>query len=184
MVLEGYQVRLSKVEEQDLERLRNWRNDPSVNQFMISQDDISTAQQKAWFSKIQRDESQQHFVIHYRETPIGYANLKARGLGCKLNEAQVVEPGLYIAIEKYRNNILAFSPTLLLNDYCFNTLGATKLTAVVHRSNDAALSYNKKLGYKVVKDGEFVEIALTQSDYLTETEQLRSLLSRQPKREH
>jgi RimJ/RimL family protein N-acetyltransferase len=181
MELSGYQVELREVGEDDLEQLRNWRNDPLVNQFMISQQEITIDQQQAWFKKIQRDKAQQHFVIRYKNSAIGYANLKARGLGNTLAQSSVIEPGLYIANEQYRNNILAFSPTLLLNDYCFDSLGVEKLLALVKQSNLAALNYNKKLGYTVVKQGELVEIELTAKNYKMHTEKLRALLSRAPK---
>jgi RimJ/RimL family protein N-acetyltransferase len=178
MKLSGYQVELTQVTSDDLEQLRNWRNDPQVNQFMISQQEITLDQQQAWFKKIRRDQGQQHFVIRYKGTPIGYANLKARGLGKSLTEATAVEPGLYIASEQYRNNILAFAPTLLLNDYCFDSLGVEKLLALVKESNIAALNYNEKLGYTVVERGDLVEIELTARNYKKHTEQLRALLSR------
>lgn len=181
MRLSGYQVELTQVTADDLEQLRNWRNDPQVNQFMISQQEITMDQQQAWFNKVRRDKGQQHFVIRYKDTPIGYANLKARGLGNTLTDAIAVEPGLYIACEQYRNNILAFAPTLLLNDYCFDSLGVEKLLALVKESNLAALNYNKKLGYSIVERGELVKIELTAENYKKHTEQLRALLSRVPK---
>lgn len=178
MKLKGYQVELRQVSEIDIEMLRKWRNDPEVSQFMLNQKPISREQQSAWYKKIQRDPGQIHFVISYRDQPIGAANLKARGLGKTLDTANAIEPGLYIADKRYRNNILAFAPTLLLNDYCFNTLGTTRLLAVVKASNVAALNYNQKLGYKVENEGELLEISLTHNNYLSATKQLRSLLSR------
>lgn len=178
--LTGYQVTLRKVAEQDLDLLRKWRNLPEISQFMLSNEPITAEQQNAWFKKIQRDDSQCHFIIYYKEKPIGSANLKARGKGLSLLAAQCIEPGLYIAEPLYRNNIVAFAPTLLLNDFCFDTLKCDHLRAVVKAENSAALKYNFKLGYQQVSAGELIEIELKLEDYQSHTKALKSLLSRTP----
>jgi RimJ/RimL family protein N-acetyltransferase len=182
MELSGYQVVLSEVTEGDIEMIRQWRNDPNVSQYMLSQNIISREQQQAWFKKIQRDIGQQHFVIHYKNMPIGVANIRACYQGESLRAANAIEPGLYIANDKYRNNILAFSPTLVLNDYCFNQLGCQTLKAIVKADNKAALNYNAKLGYRFEKASEnqsdLVAITLNKDDYQQHTMQLKALLSR------
>lgn len=177
-VLAGYQVELHPVEASHLELLRAWRNDPAISQFMLSDDKISEEQQLAWFKKIQRDNAQRHFVIYYKGNPIGSANIKACGVNVSLAQAKVIEPGLYIGEEKYRHNILAFSPTLVLNDYCFDVLGVEKLIAVVKANNQAALKYNQQLGYKIVNQGDLIDISLNFKDYQQHSKQLKAFLSR------
>jgi RimJ/RimL family protein N-acetyltransferase len=179
--LNGYQVTLRVVGEGDLERLRQWRTDPCVSQFMLSQAEISKEQQQAWFKKIQRDTSQQHFIIEYKTRAIGSLNIKARLVGETIENATVIEPGLYISEPTYRNNIVAFSPSLLIIDYCFEQLGCQKLVAVVKSDNHAALKYNQKLGYKIVKQGDLIEIELNFDDYQAHSKKLKSLLSRTPR---
>lgn len=176
--LSGYQVSLQTVTETDLEGIRQWRNDPSVARFMLSQDKISVEQQRAWFKKITRDPCQQHFMIHYKNQPIGVANIKSYYQGETLVSARAIEPGLYIADERYRGNILAFAPSLLLIDYCFEGLAAQSLKAVVKADNQAALNYNEKLGYQIEKQGELVEIKLNRDDYAQKTQGLKALLNR------
>jgi RimJ/RimL family protein N-acetyltransferase len=182
MILSGYQVILTEVCEDDIETIREWRNDPDVSQYMLSQDMISAEQQQAWFNNIQRDDGQQHFVIHYKNQAIGVANIRACYPGESLRMARAIEPGLYIANQKYRNNILAFAPTLVLNDYCFDGLTCQQLKAVVKGDNQAALNYNLKLGYQIEKHSEspaeLVEIRLNKADYQQHTVQLKALLSR------
>ena len=114
MRLEGYQIIMRPVVEDDLDMLRRWRNDPQISQQMISQQEITEEQQLAWFKRIANDAGQRHFIILYKDAPIGSANIKARGIGHTLESAKTIEPGLYIAEEKYRNNILAFSPSLVI----------------------------------------------------------------------
>jgi RimJ/RimL family protein N-acetyltransferase len=182
MKLSGYQVILTEVCEDDIETIRQWRNDPAVSQYMLSQGIISVEQQQAWFNKIRRDNRQQHFVIHYKNQAIGVANIKACYPGESLGTARAIEPGLYIADEKYRNNILAFAPSLVLNDYCFDELSCKQLKAIVKGGNLAALNYNQKLGYQIEKYNEspvgLVEIRLNKTDYQQHTVKLKALLSR------
>ncbi|MCC2615109.1 GNAT family N-acetyltransferase [Aestuariibacter halophilus] len=178
MILQGYQVTLTPVGEDDLDLLRQWRNDPDIARQMLSQEPISEEQQQAWFKKISRDPAQQHFVIRFRDEPIGSANIKACGPGKTLKTATTIEPGLYIGDPRYRQNILAFAPTLVLNDYCFEQLGVQQLRAVVKATNTAALNYNQKLGYRTLNSGDLVEITLNFEDYQQHTRAMKALLSR------
>jgi len=177
LTLSGYQVILRPVTEDDLEMVRTWRNDPGVSQFMLSQEQITPEQQRAWFKKVSRDPRQQHYIIIYKDQPIGAANIRALQ-GTDLQNATVIEPGLYIFEDKYRANLLTFAPTLLLNDFCFNQLGVKTLRAVVKPDNEAALNYNAKLGYQVVRKGSLVEIELDQLSYEQASKPLKGLLSR------
>lgn len=176
--LQGYQISLDSVQADELEMIRQWRNDPDVARYMLSQEHISAEQQQAWFNKISRDASQQHFVIRYKQQSIGVANIRAYYQGEDLHNARAVEPGLYIAEPKYRANLLAFAPTLLLNDYCFEVLKVEFLAAVVKADNHAALNYNAKLGYQIEKQADLVEIRLTKADYQQHSQSLKALLSR------
>ncbi|XOV79324.1 MAG: GNAT family N-acetyltransferase [Aestuariibacter sp.] len=177
MILDGYKTILKPVTQAHLEILREWRNDPQISQFMLSQDRISEGQQQQWFNKISSDDTQQHWVIYFRGKPIGSANLKSVE-GVRLQESRNIEPGLYIAEPSLRGNIIAFAPSLLLLDYCFDRLAAHQLQAQVKKTNTAALNYNKKLGYSIVKEGELIEIALQKDDYIAATKQIKSFLSR------
>lgn len=179
--LTGYQISLRPVSKDDLQQLKNWRNDPEISRFMLSQTKISDEQQTAWFNKICRDNSQQHYIIVYKDQDIGSLNIKSKIRAKSLLETPIIEPGLYIADPRYRNNILAFSPTLLINDYCFETLRCEKLVATVKSDNQAALNYNLKLGYQIVKQGELIEIALNFEDYQKCSKSLKALLSRSPR---
>lgn len=177
-ILSGYQVVMRPIKQDDLELLRNWRNDEGVSQFMVSQSTITQEQQQAWYNKILRDTTQMHFVICYKDNVIGSANLKSKSINTDVKDSDVIEPGLYIGDARYRNNVIAFSPTLLLNDYCFDVLKCTKLVAIVKANNEAALNYNAKLGYIVVKQEELVEIELDKSAYHAQSKTLKALLSR------
>lgn len=178
LTLAGYQVLLRPVAEQHLEQLRLWRNSKHVKQYMLTQEEITQEQQLAWFAHISRSNNQLHFVIEYRDQLIGSCNIKIRGNHSNINDATHFELGLYIGEPKYLANIIAFAPTLVLNDYCFSTLSAEKLYAVVKPENQPALRYNQKLGYQVTTQNGLIELTLTKSDYQQHSHLIKRLLDR------
>lgn len=183
VTLSGYQVTLRDIAREDLEMIRRWRNDPDTRQHMLSQETISPEQQNAWFGRLQLDPCQHHWLILYRDKPIGVAYIKTVDDGETLEQPTRVEPALYIADLDYRGNILAFAPTLLVNDYCFGQLGAKELQATVKVSNEAALRYNEKLGYrKIERQAELVRIALCPEDYEVSAAPIKAFLSRAGRR--
>ena len=185
--LSCYGVKLIPVMEEHLEQLRHWRNDPSISEFMLTTEEITAEQQLAWFAGLAEKTSQQHFVICYKDQTIGAANIKEQNQqpitnisGSDNTDAELkLEPGIYLGEEKFRNNVLAFSPSLVLLDYCFDEIQVNALYATVHRKNSAALNYNQKLGYKVVEEnGKWQSIRLTPKDYESATAAIKRFLSK------
>lgn len=174
----GYQVRLLPVAGEHIEQMRQWRNSEHVRQQMLSTDDISKKQQREWFSLLPKKHNERHYVIQYKERLIGACNIKSHPHKADITTSKAYEMGLYIGDTDYMGNIIAFSPTLLLNDYCFDVLEADYLYAVVKSTNHAALRYNEKLGYREKKAGDLIELTLNKSDYETSTRPLKMLLNR------
>ena len=181
--LEGYQVVLRPIELGDVEQVRQWRNSQWVKQFMLTDDDISPEQQRAWFEHISRATNQIHFLIEYKQQAIGSCNIKARGQVVDIEQAKHLELGLYIGEQRFMGNIIAFAPTLLMNDYCFEQLNATQLHAVVKDENQAAMRYNEKLGYRIVNAGQLNELVLTREQYQLQAKPLKAFLNR-PRRKN
>lgn len=150
--LSGYGVDLRSVLQSDIETLRQWRNRDDIRSMMKSTAYITPEQQQSWFEGLEDATHVRHFLVSYRDEAIGSATLSGlsfvSGFTDDLENAKEIEPGLYIGHERYRNNILAFAPSLVVCDYCFDELQVSKLIATVNASNKAALSYNKKLGYQ------------------------------------
>lgn len=181
--LDGYQISLKSLQENDLETLRIWRNSPEISRFMVTQEKISSKQQQVWFERQKKLTTQKHFSVFYKNQLIGSANVKTVQSqdDCDLTTAEVLETGLYIGAEKYRANLLAFAPSLLLNDFCFNQLGTKILVAHVHPDNSSAIQYNLKLGYQIENQGRWIEMKLLPDAYDSATKVIKGLLNR-PKR--
>ncbi|MBU2977945.1 GNAT family N-acetyltransferase [Alteromonas sp. C1M14] len=177
-IIEAYQVRLRPITVADLTCLRQWRNSAFVREKMVSTGLISHEQQLAWYKKIATDPSQMHWVIEYRDTPIGAVNVKVFEDDDSVTSAKILEPGLYIGEPRYQGNIVAFAPTLALYDYCFSVFHTQQFHASVKADNEAAIKYNQQLGYETVSRGQFVTLSLQKACYERQTVTLKSLLSR------
>jgi len=200
----GYGVELRTIVQSDIETLRKWRNRDDIRLMMKSTNFISEEQQQAWFDSLAEATHARHFLITYKDEAIGSATLTGTkfvsGFTDDLENANEIEPGLYIGHENYRNNILAFAPSLLMCDYCFDELQVERLIATVNGKNRQALSYNEKLGYKEVSrfftdvseqtpsgvsrvtQQEWVSSVLLRNDYIAATKQVGNFLSRQQSR--
>ncbi|MDZ7869426.1 MAG: GNAT family N-acetyltransferase [Rheinheimera sp.] len=146
-VIEAYGVTLTPVQPEDLALLREWRNRPDISAQMLDQRIISEEAQLGWFELVRTDASQQHFVIRYKNEPVGACNLK-QPEGQPVSSSAMLESGFYLADPRFRGSMLAFFPALALNQYCFQTLGCKTLLAHVKPDNQAALRFNQQLGYQ------------------------------------
>lgn len=175
--IKAYSIELEPVNQNTMHLLYNWRNQPEIRMQMVNQSQITQAQHLAWFEKIKQAQNQQHFIINYKQQAIGSINITT--FADTLKQAPVAEVGLYIAEPKYKNNILAFAPSLAINDYAFQALNVGLLKSRVRCSNQAAIKYNQQLGYQFKPlDNEFTEIELTADNYNQASKQLKNWLSR------
>jgi diamine N-acetyltransferase len=176
--LSGYQVELLPMTQAHQSQMRSWRNQDEIRQQMLSDEMISEEQQQAWFKKTRLDPKQLHWVIKFRDQLIGATNVKSLETGKTAEQASLLEPGLYIGERRYQGNIVAFAPTLAMYDFCFEQLGTKRFRAVVKRSNQNALSYNQKLGYKIVEDNALSVLELDVENYRQATAPIKQFLSR------
>jgi len=145
--LSGFGIKLSPLTADKLELVRSWRNHIDVAQYMVDQSHISVNQQRIWFASLEEKVDQLHLLISYKGENIGVINAKTLD-GLSLNNSQVISPGLYLSPQsKYRNSILAFSPSLVFIDYLFSLEKSQTLLAQVLPENTNAIRYNQTLGY-------------------------------------
>lgn len=181
--LSAYGVTLREIQEQDLPQLLTWRNRHDIRKVMKTSDEISASEHLSWFKSLATKTDRQYFSILYKDELIGSANISCEH--GSVHSAELIEPGLYIGHEKYRGNILAFAPSLVLCDYCFNVIKAKKLLAIVSHQNEQAIAYNKKLGYSIepsdnddCAEQQWITMGLCKDDYEQSTKTIKSLLSR------
>jgi len=174
MILRRFGLELIRLTLEDLELLRNWRNDSEISRFMIFRGHITPEEQQEWFRRID-PKNDYYFIISVNGTKIGLADVK------KINwKEKSTEGGLFV-LPQYRQTDIPFRASLSGNDFAFFELGLNFFLARVLKGNVRALRYNRGLGYVVVSDNpdeDFITMKLTRDAYLSKTDHLRRYLQK------
>lgn len=137
-----YGVTLKRVQEQDIELIRKWRNHPSIKRTMAYKKTITSSQQKEWFLSI-NNELNYYFLIQVNNTAIGVINCRNVNL-----KDQYGEGGIFIWDKNYQGSPYPLFASLSLLDYIFNVLKIGDKSFVrVLPDNPIAQKYNEFLGY-------------------------------------
>ncbi|MCQ2975200.1 MAG: GNAT family N-acetyltransferase [Bacteroidales bacterium] len=148
MELSKYGVTLKRLTEDKIELVRQWRNNPKIQQYMEYREYITEEMQKNWFQKINNDNNY-YFIIVYNNKEIGLINIKnidyEKGTG---------EPGIFIWDDEYINSDVTIRASCCQGDFIWNTLKLNELHIHVLKSNKRAIQYNKFFGYELTKNQE------------------------------
>lgn len=144
MELVNYGIILRRLTKDKIELVRQWRNDPKIQQYMEYREYITPEMQVAWFRRI-NNENNYYFIVIWDEKEIGLANLKDIDY-----ENGICEPGLFIFDEQYWDSDVAIRAALCMNDFMWNTLNLKKAIIHVMSDNVRAINFNKFLGYKLL----------------------------------
>jgi len=169
MKIENYGVVLTRLTEEKIELVRNWRNDPKISQYMEFKEYITPEMQINWFRRID-NENNFYFIIEFEKKEIGLINVR----DIDYNE-KVGEGGIFIYDDDCLNSDLSFRVGVLLNDFCFETLKLEKLKAHILNNNKRAIQFNKMFGYKIVDGQDDVNnqlYYLLRSDYIEKKERI------------
>ncbi|MCD4724013.1 MAG: GNAT family N-acetyltransferase [Bacteroidales bacterium] len=159
MIISKYNIRYIRLQEEDIELVRKWRNHPSITKYMVYREEITPEMQKKWFASINNNENL-YFIIEYKGKKIGLIN------GKDINwEEKSMETGIFIWNKHYRQTHIPTLCTLI-----FAELGVLvwdlKPRATILKSNERALKYNKMLGFKIIEndpDKEYVKLEMNKS---------------------
>lgn len=143
IIIECENVKLQLIASEDLEMIRNWRNEPHVVEHMEYQESITTDQQKLWFANLSREQNL-YFKILVTDVPIGVIHLKDLNWKDKTAEA-----GIFIGRKDFIGTITPMIAILMLMKTAFRCLGIQNLYAKISRQNGNALSFNQQLGYEL-----------------------------------
>lgn len=158
-----YGITLKELQRDEIEMVRQWRNDPKIAELMLDQTHITESMQKQWFDRMSESDSQYYFLAWFKDQPIGVASL--------INidrEQQTCEPGMYIYVDEYRNNVVPFCVAFALNDLAFEVFSLQTLYGKIFADNAASVRFHEACGY--TKYSERADrlglFSLTQPDYL------------------
>lgn len=152
LILEQYGVRLVRIQEQDIELVRSWRNQSDVSNFMEYKNQISAEEQKLWFKSI-NNKYNYYFIIEFENKKVGLINVK--NYDPKLGFG---EGGIFISDKDYINSFAAVFATLCLMNFMFIKLNICEISRIrILKNNERAIHYNKLLGYKLIQGQEEIE---------------------------
>lgn len=137
-------VRLRKIKEQDLEKIRIWRMDPNVSQYMYSDPVLTTEDQKCWFANIQDDENCMYWIIEADNIDIGVLcidNIDRTNLRC--------DWAYYIADTSCRGKGIGTLLECNVYDYVFYNLNMNKLCCEVFCFNEKVILIHQKFGSEI-----------------------------------
>lgn len=173
MVVQGYGIALTRLTVEKIELLRNWRNDPKIQQYMEYREYITPEMQRNWFARID-NENNYYFIISCEGKDIGLVNLKDIDY-----QRKCAEPGIFIYDDDYLNGDTGVRAALLNTDFAFDELKLDFLYGHVLKTNKRSIRFSSLFGYKI-SDGQDDVVnqlyTLDRETYLQKRDYLKRLL--------
>jgi RimJ/RimL family protein N-acetyltransferase len=160
-IFESHGITLTKLNEDDLELLRNWRNTPEISDNMEFRNYISKEEQESWFRSLSLN-TNLYYIISYHQRKIGLIHLNNFD-----HERASAHAGLFIAEKEYVGTGVSLGASLHLLTYAFEELKLKVVYAKVKRDNLSALKYNSGLGFVFDRhlNNEFSQYLTTKVDF-------------------
>jgi UDP-4-amino-4,6-dideoxy-N-acetyl-beta-L-altrosamine N-acetyltransferase len=143
---------LRAVTKQDLDALREWRNDPSIRPFMLTQHEITQPEHEAWFAAASADPARRLVIAEQDAAPFGYVQFSG------VAENGVADWGFYTRPGAPKGSGKKLGKLAL--DFAFDELALHKVRGQALAFNSASIAMHQKLG--------FAEEGLFREEYLIE----------------
>lgn len=170
MIIEGYNVTLTRISKEDTELIRQWRNLDHVRKFMEFRENISEEMQAEWYKKINNIHNL-YFIILQKGIKKGVIN--AKNIDWK---RKIFEVGLFMGYEKDIISVTPILATLCFFDVFFIKLGFEKIFMKIHHENIKAIHFDLSLGCQLIESehtSEFNHYYLDRESYLKKSAGLR-----------
>ena len=134
-------IQLRKIEEKDLELLRQWRMKDNVTKYMLTDPIITKESQLSWYNEIIHDNSRMDYVIECDNVRIGYygiTNINYEYSSCEI--------GFYIGEDEYRGKGIFKKVQEIVENIVFYELKLKRIIINALEINPIIKSY-KKNGY-------------------------------------
>lgn len=171
MKISRYGITLERLQQEQTELVRQWRNDQKISRFMFYKGEITRGMQQEWFDSIDNEQNF-FFLIYLKNVPVGLINISSIDW-----ENKTAYTGLYIYDDKFLATDTPVMASLAMLDVFFLLFDIQSVYAKVKGNNTAAHNYNSSLGFSRTKKIEYglgYEYLLQKEIYLLETKQLRN----------
>lgn len=156
----GERIILREIEEDDLNSIVKWRNDPAILRWLFSYSPLSKTKQRKWYEKYLDDDTQQTFIIEVKEEKIQIGTVGLTNIDYKNQRAEL---GVLIGDESWQNKGVGKEALNLLIKFVSDEMNIRKIKATVFEENVPAIRLYKNCGFveegvlkkEVYKNGEF-----------------------------
>lgn len=165
-----YDVTLFRLNHENVEQVRCWRNSDFVRQYMEFRDEITPAMQEKWFSEL-NPETQFFYLIDFQGKKIGLVSLKNYKV-----EEKTAEGGIYLCDEAYTDSPLCYQALFAMYDFGFDVLKLRTITAHIMRDNKRAIRFNKAIGFLMAEgQGNVINqlYKLSMEDYCNKSQPIK-----------
>jgi hypothetical protein len=163
LTIEQYGVKLIRLQQEDIELVRYWRNQRDIANYMEYRNYITPSAQIKWFNSI-KNKYNYYFIIEFDNKKVGLINSKDYN-----PEFGFGEGGIFIWDKNYIDSYVAVFSTLCLLNFVFFTLKLNvKSIARILKNNHKAVNYNQQIGYKLLPGQDLIDnqqYQLTLVDY-------------------
>lgn len=133
-------ARVRPLQAGDLQRILQWRNDPSVRASMLTQHEISWEEHSAWFDRASVDPKRRLLLAEDASGPFGYAGLSGVAPG------GVADWGFYVAPGAPKGSGRRLGRSTL--SFAFEALGLHKVCGQALDFNEASIAMHVALGFQ------------------------------------
>jgi UDP-4-amino-4,6-dideoxy-N-acetyl-beta-L-altrosamine N-acetyltransferase len=131
------------VTQDDFEKIRTWRNNPSVAKYMYTNHYISPEEHNRWFNRINTDPSMKYWIIISDGTDVGLI-----GLYNIDHVNKRASWAFYLAEESARGKGIGSYLEYFILNYSFEDLKLNKLCCEVLDINKSVVDMHKSFGFK------------------------------------
>lgn len=158
MKIETNGILIERLQEKDIEMVRQWRNSKFVRQHMNFQEHITPEMQQRWFQSI-NNFNNFYFILRFKDLKVGLGDIKNVDWDDRSGEA-----GVFIAEKTHLSSFLPVVGALTLSELVFRIFKLKRIYSQIRSDNKRAMRFNKLFGYQRVEGEDGKE---SQMHYLT-----------------
>jgi UDP-4-amino-4,6-dideoxy-N-acetyl-beta-L-altrosamine N-acetyltransferase len=143
-------LKLRKLTENDIEKVRLWRMNPEISKYMFSDPKITYEEQIEWFKTVKKDETRKYWIIEFDSKDIGLLSL----MNIDLYNKNCLW-AYYIVDVNLRGKGIGKNLECNIHDYVFHELKLNKIYGDALDENKKVLEIHKHFGYRI--EGELKE---------------------------
>ena len=161
LIIKQYGVTLERLQEADIELVRNGRNQDFVRQNHLERALISAEQQKLWWQRI-NPQNDYYFLIEKQNKKIGMVYIKDLK-----SESLTGNIGIFIWDKNYLKTRIPALVTILFGEFFYCHVKIKEMRAVVLKTNTPMLNIFKFFEFRSmeVSGAEYLQLHLTRDEF-------------------